>query len=127
MKHRTQHFKDLDAVAAWLNRKHDTVTVIALTSDPRGKTTVLYREKPETQPDLDDGEFIVARADKMLEESPLKTITLAELVNSIRGLKRYEGFSLPELRAYTAATVENNNRYYLEPHRRGILITHKDR
>jgi hypothetical protein len=121
MKHKTTTFKDLDAVAAWLNRKHGTVKLIALAPGV-GKYTALYAE---IQPDSGDAEFIIERADDLIGRSPLRIITLAELANSIRNLKRFSKHTLEGLRTHTLDIVSQSGRYTVEPMRRGYVISRK--
>jgi hypothetical protein len=119
MKHKTITFKDLEAVAAWLNRKHGTVQLIAL-APGAGKYTALYAE---IQPDSGDTEFIIERADELLDRSELRIITLAELANSIRNLKRFSKHTLKSLRTHSLDIIRQSGRYTVEPMRRGFVIS----
>lgn len=126
MKHKTQTFKDAEAVAAWLNRKHGSIELMSLTPGQGTKLIALYRELPTTaEPGTqNDREFITGRADALIAASPLRLATLAEITNSVRNLKRYQHLSLPQIRDYVYDQLKSTKRYVIEPHRRGYLIQH---
>lgn len=124
MKHKTTTFQNAEAVAAWLNKRHGTVELISLTPGQGTKLVALYRELPTPEePDIqDDQKFLEARADELIAASPLRLITLAELTNSVRNLKRFNHLTLPQVRNYAYNQLTTTNRYVIEPHRRGYTI-----
>jgi hypothetical protein len=126
MKHKTTTFKDAEAVAAWLNRKHGSIELVSLTPGQGSKLVAIYRElpAPETTDIPDDQEFLAARADALIAASSLRLITLAELTNSVRNLKRYNDFTLAQIRNFVFNQLATTNRYVIEPNRRGYTIQH---
>lgn len=128
MKHKTATFKDAEAVAAWLNRKHGSIELVSLTPGQGSKLVAIYRELPTPEttgiPVDNDQKFLAARADALIAASSLRLITLAELTNSVRNLKRYNDFTLAQIRNFVFNQLATTNRYVIEPNRRGYTIQH---
>lgn len=122
MKYKTISFKDPEAVAAWLNRKNGNITLHTITPVGPSKFTAIYEE---LEPSAVDAEFVTERADELINRSNLRMITVAELTNSVRNLKRFSKLPLPALRTHVFNIVRDSERYTLEPMRRGYTISRK--